>query len=127
MSLCSPEVFGADPANITWQVVRGDTATLKVEFLEDDEKNYFDTSGWSFAATTYDFRGDVLDELEVTSSDGYVNIVAPAEITELWGQGYRSAVAELAFDLQVTIDNDTVWTPVIGTIRVLADVTGGRL
>lgn len=125
MTLCAPEVFGADPANITWQVVRGDTATIRVEFLEDDETTYYDTSTWTYAATTYDFKGDVLDELTVASSAGYVDITAPAEITELWGQGYRSAAAELAFDLQVTIDNDTVWTPVLGTIRVLADVTGG--
>lgn len=125
MTLCAPEVFGADPANITWQVVRGDTASIRVEFLEDDELTYFDTSTWEYAATTYDFRGDVLDELTVTASSGYVDIVAPAEITEFWGEGYRSAVAELAFDLQVTINNGTVWTPVLGTIKVLADVTGG--
>lgn len=127
MSSCSPEVFGADPANITWQVVRGDTANIRVEFLEDDEATYFDTTGWTYAASTYDFRGDVLDELQVTGYNGYVDIVAPAEITELWGIGYRSAATELAFDLQVTIDNETVWTPVLGTIRVLADVTGGTL
>jgi hypothetical protein len=36
-------------------------------------------------------------------------------------------VTELAFDLQVTIDGATVWTPVIGTITVLGDVTGGSL
>lgn len=125
MTLCSPEIFGADPANITWQVVRGDTATIRVEFLEDDESTYFDTTGWTYAATTYDFRGDVLDELEVTSGAGYADILASSDITALWGQGYRSAAAELAFDLQVTIDNETVWTPVLGTIRVLADVTGG--
>jgi hypothetical protein len=35
-------------------------------------------------------------------------------------------VAELAFDLQVEVD-DIVWTPVLGTIKVSADVTGGSL
>lgn len=127
MTLCSPEIFGADPANIIWQVVRGDTAKIRVEFLNDDEVTHYDTSGWQYSATTYDFRGDVLDELTVNEFSGYVDIIAPSEITELWGVGYRSAVAELAFDLQVTIDSDTVWTPVLGTIRVLADVTGGSL
>lgn len=127
MTLCSPEIFGADPANIIWQVVRGDTAKIRVEFLNDDEVTHYDTSGWQYSATTYDFRGDVLDELTVNEFSGYVDIVAPSEITELWGVGYRSAVAELAFDLQVTIDSDTVWTPVLGTVRVLADVTGGSL
>jgi len=28
------------------------------------------------------------------------------------------------FDLQVTIDDGTVWTPVIGTINVLGDISG---
>jgi hypothetical protein len=126
-SSCSPEIFGADPANIKWRIVRGDTSPLKVEFFENDEVTPYDTDGWEYAATTYDFRGDVLDELEVESGDGYVDILAPADITALWGIGYSSVVAELAFDLQVTIDNETVWTPVIGTITVLGDVTGGSL
>ena len=123
---CSPEIFGANPANVKWQVVRGDTATIRVEFFENDEATAFDTSGWQFASTTYDFRGDVLDELEVSAGNGYVDITASAEITDFWGTGYSSTVAELAFDLQVTID-DTIWTPVIGTITVLGDVTGGSL
>jgi hypothetical protein len=123
---CSPEIFGANPANLKWQVVRGDTSSLRVEFFENDEVTPFDTSDWEFAATTYDFRGDVLDELEVSSGNGYVNITAPAEITSFWGSGYTSTVAELAFDLQVTID-EMIWTPVIGTITVLGDVTGGSL
>lgn len=120
---CSPEIFGASPANVKWQVVRGDTASLRVEFYENDEITPFDTEDWIFSSTSYDFRGDVLDELEVESGDGYVIITAPAEITEFWGAGYTSTVAELAFDLQVDIDG-TTWTPIIGTITVLGDVTG---
>lgn len=120
---CSPEIFGANPANVKWQVVRGDTASLRVEFYENDEITPFDTENWIFSSTSYDFRGDVLDELEVEEGDGYVIITAPAEITEFWGAGYNSTVAELAFDVQVDIDG-TTWTPVIGTITVLGDVTG---
>jgi hypothetical protein len=127
MTLCSPEIFGADPANIVWQVVRGDTAKIRIEFLEDDEATYYDTTGWQYAATSYDFRGDVLDELSVTPYPGYVDIVASSEITEFWGIGYRSPAADLAFDLQVTIDSETVWTPVVGSIRVIADVSPGSL
>ena len=126
-SCCPPEIFGADPANIKWQIVRGDTSPLRVEFYNDDEITPFDTSDWEFAASAYDFRGDVIDELEVVAGEGYVEITAPADITALWGTGYTSTVAELAFDLQVTIDGGTVWTPVLGTIVVLGDVTGGSL
>ena len=120
---CAPEIFGANPANIKWQVVRGDTASLRVDFYENDESTPFDTSDWQFTATSYDFRGDILDELEVEASEGYVIITAPAEITEFWGVGYNSTVAELAFDLQVVVDG-SVWTPVIGTITVFGDVSG---
>lgn len=126
-SSCGPEVFGADPANVQWSVVRGDTSTLRIEFYETDETTFYDTTNWEFAASAYDFRGDVTDELEVVAGDGYVEITAPAEITAFWGTGFSKTVAELAFDLQVTLDNDTIWTPVIGTIKVLGDVTGGSL
>ena len=124
MTTHGPEVFGADPARIKWQIVRGDTSPLRVEFLQDDEITYFDTSDWTFEATTYDPQSDFLDSLEVTSGNGYVDILAPAEITSFWGNGFKSVVTELTFDLQVTIDGETVWTPLIGTISVLGDITG---
>jgi hypothetical protein len=124
MSRHGIEIFGADPANIKWQIVRGDTSPLRVEFLQDDEETYFDISNWTFEATTYDPQSDALDSLEVSRGTGYVDIMAPSSITELWGTGYKSIVTELTFDLQVIIDSDTVWTPLIGTISVLGDITG---
>jgi hypothetical protein len=132
--MCAPtiEKYGASPANIQWSVVRGDSATLKVEFFEDDETTAYDTSDWTYRATAYDITGDILDELITTAEDGYVEILATASITENWGgTKYRSVVAELQFDLQVVIEggsgqnSDTVWTPVIGTICVLGDVSPG--
>lgn len=120
------EIFGANPYNMKWNVVRGDTSVLRIEFYENDESTEYDTSDWEYAAYAYDFKGDVLDELEVVSGSGYVEITAPADTTKYWGTGYKAVVAELAFDLQVTID-DTIWTPVIGTITVIGDVTGGSL
>ena len=131
MTMHGPEVFGADPARIKWQIVRGDTSPLRVEFLQDDEVTYFDISDWTFEATSYDPQSDALDSLEVSRGTGYVDITAPASITELWGLGYKSVVTELTFDLQVTIDGPninmtgpTIWTPLIGTISVIGDVTG---
>jgi hypothetical protein len=126
-SSCGPEIFGANPVNMQWVIVRGDTSPLRLEFYEDDEVTLYDTTGWEYLASAYDAKGDIIDELEISSADGYVDITAPADITALWGTGYTSTVAELAFDLQVTIDGETVWTPVIGTIKVLGDVTGGSL
>lgn len=127
MANCGPQIFGADPMNVKWQIVRGDTSPLRIEFYENDEITLYDTTGWEYIASAYDFKEDMTDELEVSSGDGFVEITATPDITKYWGIGYRSTVSELAFDLQVTIDGETVWTPVIGTISVLGDVTGGSL
>jgi len=116
--------FGQKPINLKWNIVRGDTAKLKVEFLENNETTPFDTEGWEYSSSAYDTRGDFLDELEVVVEDGYIQIVANSEITENWGVGSGAVVAELVFDLEVTID-DEVWTPILGTIVVAGDVTGG--
>jgi hypothetical protein len=130
--MCAPtiEKYGASPANIQWTIVRGDSATLKIEFFEDDESTYWDTDGWTFSSTAFDPAGAILDELTVTDEAGYVTISIPAEITLNWGTQYKSVVLELPFDLQVVIpggsgEEDTVWTPVVGTICVLGNVTPG--
>jgi hypothetical protein len=130
-SSCSQQIekYGADPASVQWKVVRGDTATLEVEFLEVDETTPFDTDGWTFKATSYDPTGSVLDDLLVTATTGVAIITADACLTENWGTAYKTVVAELPFDLQITIpsvgNSSIVWTPVIGTICVLGDITPG--
>jgi hypothetical protein len=128
--MCAPtiEKYGASPANIQWTVVRGDSATLKIEFFEDDEVTAWDTDGWTFLSTAYDPTGAVLDALTVTDEMGYVTISIPSEVTTNWGTQYKSVAAELPFDLQVTIpggsgEEDTIWTPVVGTICVLGNVS----
>ena len=131
----SIDQVGASPINIQWKVVRGDSATLKVEFLEDDEVTFVDISDWAFVSSSYDSSGDTLDELTVEKYTGYVIITALSETTKLWGTGYRNTVLELPFDLEIIIPNDesgaveseVTWTPVIGTIVVLSDVTGTGL
>jgi len=120
--------FGATPASIQWKVVRGDTAKLSVDFFELDETTGFDCTGWTYEATTYDSSGDVLDQLVVTSDEHSVTITAPSSLTVNWGSGYKNVVSELPFDLQVNIPavgENTIWTPIIGTITVLGDVTPG--
>lgn len=126
MATCGPEVFGADPVNIKWNVVRGDTATLFVQFFENDEETPYDTNLWEYRSTAYDPRTDIIDELEVEPGAGYATITAPSYITENWGVGSEKQVANLKFDLQITTENDEIWTPVIGQIVVMSDVTGGN-
>ncbi len=126
MTMSIPESFGNTPAIVKWNVVRGDTARLRVDFLQNDETTIFNISTWNFASTTYDNFGDILDSLTVEKGSGYVNIIASPEITSFWGTGYNGTVAEIAFDLEVQI-GDIIWTPVLGTIKVAADVTAGTL
>jgi hypothetical protein len=123
---CPPiiEQYGADPKVAQWNVVRGDTASIRVEFLEDDEVTFIDTSGWTYLATAFNPIANESVSLNVVASEGYVDITATPEQTAEWGFGYSTVVAELPFDLQVTTD-EIVWTPVIGTICVLSDVTPG--
>jgi hypothetical protein len=128
--MCSPtiEKFGATPANIQWTVVRGDSASFTVSLLENDEITQFDTEGWTYKATAYDPTSDVLDQLVVSSTGSVVTVTAPAETTANWGTRYKSVVAELLFDLQALIPDGgsaITWTPVIGTICVLGDVSPG--
>jgi hypothetical protein len=130
-SSCSPQIqkYGADPASVQWKVVRGDTASIEIEFLEIDETTPFDTDGWTYKATSYDATGSILDDLPVTATTGVAVITVDPCITEKWGTAYKTVVAELPFDLQITIPaasgEPTVWTPVIGTICVLGDITPG--
>ena len=130
--MCSPtiEKFGASPANIQWTVVRGDSASFTVSFLENDEITEFSTQGWTYTATAYDPTTDILDELEVEVNNGIVTVTAPASITENWGTKYKTVVAELSFDLQAIVPDggsSITWTPVVGTICVLGDVSTGGL
>lgn len=116
--------IGSDPINIKWNVVRGDTATITVQFFNKDEVTLIDTSTWLYAATAYDAKTNTSYSLLVDAQDGYVTISALPLMTEQWGTGYSTKVAELSFDLEVTITPENVWTPIIGTISVLGDVTG---
>lgn len=120
---CCPDDFiGAEPAQVKWRVVRGDTATLMVQFLESDETTSYDTSTWTYIATAYEAKDDRYDDLDVEVHPGYIKITASPLVTSTWGVGLKTA--ELSFDVQVTIDETTVWTPIIGTISVIGDVTG---
>lgn len=127
-SCCDQETLGADPLYFKWQVVRGDTSSIVFQFLMNDEITELDLSSWSFVATAFNSKNQTSYDLDVAVSGGQVEVTATADVTENWGTGIiQSSVAELNFDLQATNIDSTVWTPVIGTIRVIGDVTGGTL
>lgn len=129
--MCTPTSsanHGFSPINVKWSVVRGDTASLRIDFLQNDETTAFDTAGWTYKATAYDPAGDVLDALSVVPGNGHVTINASSAVTSNWGTSFNNIVAELSFDLQVRMTAETpqvTWTPVVGTICVYGDVTPG--
>lgn len=117
------DIYGANPINIQWQVIRGDTARLRIDFMDGTSSNHQDTSLWTYSASAYNPKTKTTDILEVDAQNGYVTITASPTITSTWGVGYTSVVAELSFDLQVTTEQGDVWTPIIGTIVVVPDIT----
>lgn len=123
----SRQVVGVRPVNIKWVVVRGDSSVLKVQFLENDEETSYDISNWQFSATAFSPRDQIFDDLDVSVDGNEITITANSDITEFWGSGVSTTVAELDFDLEVQVSRDTIWTPIVGTITVVGDVTGGRL
>jgi hypothetical protein len=127
MSDCCPDtIYGADPLLFKWQVVRGDMSSLDFHFLENDEVTFIDLTDWTFIATAYDLSSDTSYTLDVVKSNGIVQVTATADVTAQWGNGIKSQTTELKFDLEGT-NGEIVWTPVIGTIKVLGDVTLGGL
>jgi hypothetical protein len=120
----SSDNFGANPAYIKWDVVRGDTSVLRVEFYDRSEANPYDTSTWTYLCTVHNKRTNEYFTLDVTGSDGFATITATPEVSVQWGNGVNDLVAQLDFDLQVTIDTNIVWTPVIGIVSVIGDITG---
>jgi len=123
----SLQKVGIKPINMKWYVTRGDSSSIRVQFLEQDEETSIDTSAWEFEATAFNSKDQVFDDLEVTVEGNEIVITANSDVTEFWGTGIRTTVAELSFDLQAIIDPFTIWTPISGTIVVLGDVTGGKL
>lgn len=117
------EFFGSDPARVTWKIVRGDTSSIKVSFLEDNETTAYTTTGWDYVAVAYNPKTDTEYELETSFASNVLTITAPSDVTVEWGTAYGSVVAELLFDLQVDTGTQ-IWTPIVGTISVVGDVGG---
>jgi len=126
---CPDEFIGAEPAQVKWRVVRGDTSSLEFQFLENDETTFLDLSDWTFSATAFNSKTNSADSLDVSVNDGAVTVTADANITETWGTGINQSISlELKFDLQATrISDGVVWTPAIGIIQVISDVTTNTL
>lgn len=123
MTINNAMVFGSEPIRIKWNVVRGDSASISIDFLENDEVTGFDTDGWEYISTAYDAKTDTAYDLEIAAEGHSLTVTATPDITSEWGIGFAPYVSELLFDIQVT-DGDLVWTPIVGYINVSVDVSG---
>jgi hypothetical protein len=122
----SPIIIGAEPENVQWNIVRGDDASALFEWYEDDGVTLKNTYTWTYAASAYNPKTATSYSLTCTAGTGNVTISIPSSISSLWGSGSTAIVAELGFDLQVTISGKK-WTPILGNIIVRSDITGSGL
>jgi len=127
MTLCAEDVLGSSPVNVKWNIVRGDTATLRIDFLEEDEVTPYNISSWVIESTVYNPKTGARNDLEITKNSGWIVVTARADITAQWGDGFRYRVNELNFDVEVTLADGTVWTPVVGVVSLISDISGARL
>ena len=122
----SPTIIGAEPQNVQWNIVRGDDASALFEWYEDDGITLKDTSTWTYAASAYNPKTSTSYSLTCTAGTSNVTISIPNTTSILWGTGSNAIVAELNFDLQITISGKK-WTPILGKIIVRSDITGSGL
>ena len=122
----SPITLGSEPQSIKWNIVRGDDASAVFEWYEDDGVTLKNTTSWTYAASAYDPKTTTKYTLTCTSGTGNVTVSIPNSMSSAWGTGSSAIVADLIFDLQITI-NSKKWTPVIGNIVVRSDITGSSL
>ena len=122
----SPITIGAEPQNVKWSVVRGDDAAATFEWYENDGVTLKNTSTWTYSASAYNQKTSTKYALTCTTGAGYVIVQIPSATSAQWGTGSSNIVAELKFDLQVTIDSKK-WTPILGNIVVYSDISGSAL
>jgi hypothetical protein len=122
----SPILIGSEPSNIKWTIVRGDDASADFMWYEDDGVTLKNTTTWTYLASAYNPKTSTKYSLTCTAGTGLVTVSIPNTVSALWGTGSLSTVADLTFDLQVTIAGK-IWTPVIGTITVRSDITESSL
>ncbi len=107
------------PPQITWTVVRGDTAAFRV-YVTDNNRVPLNISEWTIAMDIYrPSTDDVILELSpiATLDDGEGEFTVSLEAAE-------SEILETddIFDIQLS-DGDRVWTIAAGKMIIIEDVT----
>ena len=114
-------VVGSTPPNVTWTVVKGDTASFRV-YVTDDEKNPLNIADWNLDMDIY----------RPTSSSVIVSLtpaVTPDDEDGEFTVSLTSVQSELLrtddiFDIQMTQPaTSKVWTIAKGYMVMIEDVT----
>lgn len=111
--------IGSPPPQITWTVVRGDTAAFRV-YVTDNNRIPLNIAEWTIAMDIYrSSTDDVILELSpiATLDDGEGEFTVALEAAE-------SEILETddIFDIQLS-DGDRVWTIAAGKMIIIEDVT----
>lgn len=111
--------IGSPPPQITWTVVRGDTAAFRV-YVTDSERNPLVISEWTIEMDIYrPSTDDIIIELTpaptVDDGDGEFTVSLEASESEI-------LETDDIFDIQLS-DGDRVWTIAAGKMIIIEDVT----
>ena len=114
--------IGTTPPNISWTLVRGDTAAFRV-YVTDEDRNPLTIADWDIAM-------DIVREI-TTSSTVIVALTTGVTADDDEGEFTVSLTANQSdlletddiFDIQLS-DATRTWTICKGTITVIEDVTG---
>jgi hypothetical protein len=114
--------IGAAPPNISWTVVRGDTAAFRV-YVTDEDRNPLEISEWDLAMDIVR-EGSTSDTVIVSLAPGITADDEDGEFTvALTADESDLLETDDIFDIQLS-DATRTWTVAKGTITVIEDVTG---
>ena len=122
---------GLKPPTVTWTVVRGDTAAIRV-YVTDDNKDPLVIEDWTIAmevkrpntsAGDFTDNAELIVELEPISTE----IDGPGEFTVSLTAN-ESVLLETGdiFDIELS-DESRVWTVARGTLVIIEDVTNSEI
>ena len=111
--------IGAAPPNVSWTVVRGDTAAFRV-YVTDEDRVPLTISEWNISMDIVRPPSTLIvslnPEVTIDDDDGEFTVFLSA------GQSESLQSGDI-FDIQLS-DASRVWTVCKGTITVVEDVTG---
>lgn len=113
---------GVEPPNVTWTVVRGDTAAFRV-YVTDEDRDPLNIAEWDIAMDIVR-EGTTSDTVIVALTPGVTADDEDGEFTVALTANQSDLLeTDDIFDIQLS-DNNRTWTVCKGTITVIEDVTG---